>query len=124
MRASRTAHWRSVSSRASSRSIGFTPENYYASVQNQTRVLGTSMTTNQLRFACQFKYRNLRSGAEPDGEAGGSKTTVHVELRATVFVQTPDVGYPHQAAEVEPVVDEIERQLAAAVNVAGQCQVD
>jgi hypothetical protein len=48
--ASRTAHWRSVSSRALSGSIGFTSENYYASVQNQTRVLGTSITTNQATF--------------------------------------------------------------------------
>ena len=45
-------------------------------------------------------------------------------MRATVFVQASDVGYPYQAAEVEPAVDEIERQLAAAVNVARQRQVD
>ena len=38
-------------------------------------------------------------------------------MLATVFVQAPDVGYPYQAAEVEPAVDEIERQLAAAVGV-------
>src|SRR5205823_5114670 len=77
-----------------------------------------------LRFARQFQYGDLRSGTEPDGEASYANAAVHVELLATVFVQASDVGYPHQAAEVEPSVDEIERQLAAAVNVAGQRQVD
>ena len=77
-----------------------------------------------LRFARQFKYRNLRSGTEAEGEASYANTAVHVELLAAVFVQAPNVGNPHQAAEVEPTVDEIERQLAAAMNVASQRQVD
>ena len=72
----------------------------------------------------QFQYRDFRSGTEPDGKAGNADAAVHVELRATVFVQTPDVGYPHQGAEVEPAVDEIERQLAPAMNVASQRQID
>src|SRR5881398_2893665 len=81
------------------------------------------MTTNQATFRASI-HRNLRSGAEADGEASYANAAVHVELLATVFVQAPDVGYTHQTAEVEPAVDEIERQLAAAVNVAGQRQVD
>ncbi len=72
----------------------------------------------------QFKYRNLGSGAEPDRKTSNPDAAVHVDLRATFFVQAPDVGYPHQATEVEPAVHEIERDLAAAVNVAGQRQID
>src|ERR1700720_312063 len=72
----------------------------------------------------QFQYRNLRSGAEPNGEAGDPDAAIHVKLRASCFVQAANVGHPLQAAEVEPTVDEIERQLAAAVNVAGQRQID
>src|SRR6266700_5757055 len=72
----------------------------------------------------QFQHRDLRSGAESDGEASYANAAIDAELPATVFVQAPDVGYPHQAAEVEPAVDEIQRQLAAAVNVASQRQVD
>jgi len=52
----------------------------------------------------QFKYRNLRSGAEPDRKTSNPDAAVHVDLRATFFVRAPDVGYPHQAAEVEPAV--------------------
>src|ERR1700746_4116702 len=72
----------------------------------------------------QLQHRDLRSGTDPDGEASYANAAVHVELLPTVFVQAPEVGYPHQTAEVEPAVDEIKRQLAAAVNVAGQRQVD
>src|SRR5258708_20268163 len=67
----------------------------------------------------QVEDSNFRSGAEPDGETGNPDAAVHVELRATFFVPAADVGHPLQATEVEPAVDEIERQLAAAVNVAG-----
>src|SRR6266699_6992609 len=72
----------------------------------------------------QFKHRNFRPCAEPDREASNANAAVHIELLATVFLQASDVRYPHQTAEVEPAVDEIERQLAAAMNVAGQRQVD
>src|SRR5205823_10622548 len=72
----------------------------------------------------QLQHRDLRSGTEPDGGSSYANSAVHVELRATVFVQSPDVGYPYQAAEVEPAVDEIKRQLATAMNVASERQVD
>src|SRR6266478_1104423 len=80
--------------------------------------------SESLLRAHQVEDSDFRSGAEPDGETGNPDAAVHVELRATFFVPAPDVGYPYQAAEVEPAVDEIQRQLAAAVNVAGQRQVD
>src|SRR6266481_6147876 len=80
--------------------------------------------SESLLRAHQVEDSDFRSGAEPDGETGNPDAAVHVELRATFFVPAPDVGYPYQAAEVEPAVDEIQRQLAAAVNVAGQPQVD
>jgi len=66
----------------------------------------------------QLQHRDLLSGTEPEGVVSYANAAVHVVLRATVCVQTPDVGYPHQTAEVEPAVDETERQLAAAMNVA------
>src|SRR6266436_3325694 len=80
--------------------------------------------SESLLRAHQVEDSDFRSGAEPDGETGNPDAAVHVELRATFFVPAPDVGYPHQAAEVEPAVHEIERHLAAAVNVAGQRQID
>ena len=72
----------------------------------------------------QFQYRDFRSSADPDGKTGDPDAPVHVKLCASVFVPAPDVRYPHEAAEIEPAVHEIERQLAAAVNVAGQRLVD
>src|SRR6266436_4499081 len=80
--------------------------------------------SESLLRAHQVEDSDFRSGAEPDGETGNPDAAVHVELRATFFVPDPDVGYPYQAAEVEPAVHEIERHLAAAVNVAGQRQID
>src|SRR5215475_12218690 len=72
----------------------------------------------------QLQYCDLRSGTEPDREASYANTAVHVELLGTVFVPASDVRYAHQTAQVESTVDEIQRQLAAAVNVASEGQID
>ena len=69
----------------------------------------------------QFKYRNLRAGADPDRKASGADAAIDVELAAALFVRSVDVMC-HQAAEVEAAMNEIERQLSA-VSVAAQDQV-
>jgi len=46
-----------------------------------------------LRFARQFKYRNLRSGTEPDGQAGGADAAIDVKLRAGFFVPSASLDY-------------------------------
>ena len=79
IRASRIAHWRSVSSRALRRSIGFAPENCQAIVESQPPgARSYDDDEPKLRFARQFKYGNLRSRAEADGEAGGADAAVDV----------------------------------------------
>src|SRR6266851_2024635 len=70
----------------------------------------------------QFKYRNLRAGAEPDRKASGADAAIDVKLTASLFVPSADVVC-HQTAEVEAAMDEIERQLPA-VSVARQSQIN
>ena len=45
--------------------------------------------------AHQVEDSDFRSGAEPDREAGNPDAAVHVELRASFFVQAADVGHSH-----------------------------
>ena len=53
-----------------------------------------------------------------------SDAAVHIELCDLFFVPRPDVGHPKQGTQVEAAMDQIKRQLAAAVNVARQRQVN
>ena len=77
-----------------------------------------------IRLSRQLEKRDLRPCADPDGKAGRSDAAVHIELCALFFVPPPDVGHPKQATQVEAAMDQIKRQLAAAVNVARQRQVN
>src|SRR6266550_5290242 len=70
----------------------------------------------------QLQYRNLRSGADADGGAGGSDASIDVQLAAGFFVPSADVG-SLRAYEGEPPVNKRERQLTAMA-VPGQRQVD
>jgi hypothetical protein len=79
--------------------------------RRETHALGRDIPESRASNpARQFKYRNLRSGAEPDGETGDPDAAVDVELRSALFV--PSVGVAiKEMAEVETAVDEVERQL-------------
>src|SRR6266852_6213292 len=70
----------------------------------------------------QLEQRNLRAGSEPDGKAGRADATIHVQLRAVLFIPST-VVIIYEAAEVEASVDKIERQLAA-MSMPGQHQID
>src|SRR5712692_1307266 len=91
--------------------------------RREARALGRDIPESRASNpARQFKYRNLRSGAEPDGETGDPDAAVDVELRSALFV--PSVGVAiKEMAEVETAVDEVERQLPT-MSVSGQRQVD
>ena len=70
----------------------------------------------------QFKYRNLRAGAEPNRNTGDADAAIDVELRSALFVPSAGVAIK-EMAEVETAVDEAERQLPT-MSVSGQRQVD
>ncbi len=71
------------------------------------RVLAGKVPRVALPLTREFQYRDFRSGAEADGEAGGADAAVDVELPAGFFEPSTDVGRL-QAAEGEAAVDEIE----------------
>jgi hypothetical protein len=70
----------------------------------------------------QFKHRNFRASADPDGEHGGSDAAVDVKLAAGFFVPSADVGRLH-SGETEAAMEELKRQLTS-VSVPNQCQVN
>ena len=69
MRASSAAHWRSVRSRALSRSIGFTPEDCHAIVQSQAWALGTTMPTNHATLPASIQIRKSPGGRQAEWES-------------------------------------------------------
>src|SRR5258707_5192780 len=93
--------------------------------QRETHALGRDIPESRASNpARQFKYRNLRSGAEPDGETGDPDAAVDVELRSALFV--PSVGVAiKEMAEAETAVDEVERQLPTmSVSCHGQADAE
>src|SRR5882724_8505350 len=91
--------------------------------RRETYALGRNIPESRASNpARQFKYRNLRSGAEPDGKARRADAAIHVQLCAVLFIPSTGVII-YEMAEVEASVDKIERQLAA-MSMPGQHQID
>ncbi len=86
-----------------------------------------SWTLLELPEACrsslsQLEERNLRRRAEADGETNRADTAIDVELAASLFVPSSGVSVA-QSAEVEAVMNELQRQLAT-MSVPGQAQIN